>query len=273
MTLPYGLLLDVDGPLASPVTRTVRPEIAQALARLASSGTPVIFNTGRSDAFVTDVVLPGMLAAGLPESAHVHAVCEKGATWFTLRGGREAQLQVDESMALPDELRSALRAVVGDFADTMFYDETKRAMVSVEQNTHVRNELYQAAQRGFDERAQRILDELGFGDRVRVDPTIISTDIEDARLGKALGADRALALLEADGVDPRGFTWRTVGDSRTDYAMADRLHELGFDVAHVDVRPSDGIPEGKPYEVLTYEGLVHDDAGLAFLTEIQPQGA
>ena len=131
-----------------------------------------------------------------------------------------------------------------------------------------RDELYQRAQAGFDHKAAALIQEHGLGHRVRIDPTIISTDIEDNRLGKALGADRALELIRAQGADPASFEWFTVGDSRTDYAMADRLHELGLTVSHVDVRPSDGIPEGKPYTIKTMPGVIHDDAGLAFLEEI-----
>ena len=69
----------------------------------------------------------------------------------------------------------------------------------------------------------------------RVDPTIISTDIESVRLGKDLGASRAVELLAAQGITP--LAWRTVGDSRTDYAMADWLHHNDHPVKHVDVRP------------------------------------
>ena len=59
-----GLLLDVDGPIASPVTRTVAIDsIAHDLVALANAGNPVIFNTGRSDAFIRDVVLDAMLGA------------------------------------------------------------------------------------------------------------------------------------------------------------------------------------------------------------------
>ena len=102
----------------------------------------------------------------------------------------------------------------------------------------------------------------------RVDPTIISTDIESVRLGKDLGASRAVELLAAQGITPQA--WRTVGDSRTDYAMADWLHHNDHAVKHVDVRPADGVPN-KPYPVLTAEDLgleatvIHDDAGGAFL--------
>ena len=102
----------------------------------------------------------------------------------------------------------------------------------------------------------------------RVDPTIISTDIESVRLGKDLGASRAVELLAAEGITPQA--WRTMGDSRTDYAMADWLHHNDHPVKHVDVRPADGVPV-KPYDVLTATDLglgndvIHDDAGAAFL--------
>ena len=110
----------------------------------------------------------------------------------------------------------------------------------------------------------------------RVDPTIISTDIESVRLGKDLGASRAVEFLAAQGITPQA--WRTVGDSRTDYAMADWLHHNDHAVKHVDVRPADGIPV-KPYEVLTAADLglgadvIHDDAGAAFLHSWRPSSA
>ena len=77
-----------------------------------------------------------------------------------------------------------------------------------------------------------------------------------------------MELLAAQGITPQA--WRTVGDSRTDYAMADWLHHNDHPVKHVDVRPADGVP-AKPYGVLTAadlglgEEVIHDDAGAAFL--------
>ena len=48
--------------------------------------------------------------------------------------------------------------------------------------------------------------------------------------------------------------------------MATWLNEQGFSVAHVDVRPSDGIP-AVPFAVLTHRDLIHDHAGAAFIAE------
>ena len=278
-----GLLLDVDGPLASPVTRTIAlPAITRDLVALAAAGVPLVFNTGRSDAFIRTEVVGPLLAAGLPAGARVHGVCEKGAVWFSI--GPEhgpdgtSPIEVDASLAMPADFAAEMRALVAaEYADLVFFDETKHAMVSVEQLTSVDSATYLSRQAGLDARIVDALTRRGFGVRRlddvrpdadgavqwRIDPTIISTDVESVHLGKDLGADRALELLAADGALPT--SWRTVGDSRSDYAMADRLHALGHDVAHVDVRPADGVP-ATPYPVLTAaDGVVHDEAGAEFL--------
>ncbi|PCN47354.1 hypothetical protein Csp2054_12945 [Curtobacterium sp. 'Ferrero'] len=285
MTQPrLGLLLDVDGPIASPLTRTIAiPSIVEDLVALAAEGIPIVFNTGRSDAFIRSEVVGPLLAAGLAEGTRVHAVCEKGAVWCSIGPqypDGTGELTVAEDLALPrdyaDEMRELVRA---EYADLVFFDETKRAMVSIEQRVEVPNITYLERQPGFDAQAMAALVRRGLGVRRlddvrpaadgsvawRIDPTIISTDVESDRSGKDLGAERSLELLAVDGELP--VTWRTMGDSRSDYAMADWLHANGHDVAHVDVRPADGVP-ATPYPVLTApDGVVHDEAGARFLRD------
>lgn len=282
-TPPLALLLDVDGPVASPVTRNVKAEIIADLVALATAGIPVIFNTGRSDAFIREQVMNPMIAAGIPAGTIIHAICEKGAVWFSYTNEGPGPIHVDRELAVPQAYGDDVRRLVAeDYASHMFFDETKRAMVSVEQHISVANADYLDEQKLFDADAMELMAKHGLGvvrldhhepdsdDQVdyRVDPTIISTDIESIRLGKDLGASRAVELLAAQGITPQA--WRTVGDSRTDYAMADWLHHNDHAVKHVDVRPADGVPE-KPYDILTAEDLgldstiIHDDAGGAFL--------
>ncbi|MEY2849734.1 MAG: hypothetical protein RI885_2401 [Actinomycetota bacterium] len=273
---PLGLLLDVDGPIASPVTRSIAlPSITRDLVALANLGVPIAFNTGRSDAFIRDQVVKPMLAAGLAPDARVYGICEKGAVWFGATMALFDGIVVDEAVRLPEPLLADLRVLVeSEFADVAFWDPTKHAMASIEQRTDVANDVFLRRQPAFDAAAFDLIEHRGFGvvhldrrsDRevtVRIDPTIISTDVESVALGKDLGARRALDLLAESGPIPT--LWRTVGDSRSDYAMADHLHDAGFDVAHVDVRPADGIPE-KPYRIVTEGDLIHDAAGAAFLS-------
>lgn len=304
-----ALLLDVDGPVASPLTRMVKPGIIADLVALGTAGIPIIFNTGRSDTFIREQVMVPMLAAGMPADMVVHAICEKGAVWFSFTSEGAGPIRVDRELTVPPAFGDDIRQLVAEhFAGIMFFDESKRAMVSVEQRVDIPNEEYLREQPRFDAEALTLLARHGLpvalldhhtlvggsvsqpwavgkaggdtgrsaapdkdgdgGPEFRVDPTIISTDIESVRLGKDLGASRAVELLAAQGITPRA--WRTVGDSRTDYAMADWLHHNDHQVAHVDVRPADGVPV-KPYRILTAADLgldaqtIHDDAGAAFL--------
>ena len=283
VTASIGLLFDVDGPIASPVSRRIAiPSIVGDLVLLAGAGVPIAFITGRSDAFIRDEVVTPLLAAGLGDvladpANRMFAVFEKGAAWSAVTADGLAEVSVDESVALPDEVVDGVRRLVAsDFSDTMFFDETKRAMISVEQRTDVSHADYLAAQLLFNEAAFALVAGHGLGVRLgdresadaagqvpfRLDPTIISTDIESVLLDKDRGAERALEYFAASGPLPR--LWRSVGDSRSDYLMADHLHAAGYEVAHVDVRPLDGILD-RPYDIVTEGDLIHDEAGAAFL--------
>jgi hypothetical protein len=275
---PLGLLLDVDGPIASPVTRTIAiPSIIADLVALAGGGVPIAFITGRSDSFLRDQVVAPLLDAGLSPAAGMFGVCEKGGVWFPITASGMAAIAVDDSIAVPRDYTDELRSLVeGDFGDTMFFDDTKHVMISIEQRQDVSHARYAAAQPAMNEAAFDLLVRHGLGARLgdrevpdaqgevpfRVDPTIISTDVESVTLDKDRGAERALAFFSEIG--PLPTLWRSMGDSRSDYLMADHLYAAGFDVAHVDVRPSDGILD-RPYRVVVEGDAIHDAAGAAFL--------
>jgi len=275
---PLGLLLDVDGPIASPISRTIAtPTIIDDLITLAAAGVPIAFITGRSADFIRNQVVRPLVAAGLPDGIRMYGVCEKGAVWFPISSAGMGEVEIDHTVALPSPVVSDLRALVSaNYSDTMFFDETKRAMVSVEQRTDASRAVYLPAQEAFNDEAFALLAAHGLGVRYRdrtspdangevpfrLDPTIISTDIESVTLDKDRGAERALAFFAESGTLPT--VWRSVGDSRSDYLMADHLHAAGYDVAHVDVRPADGVLE-RPYPVIVIGEEIHDEAGASFL--------
>jgi hypothetical protein len=272
------LLLDVDGPIASPITRTIAtPSILTDLITLATGQVPIAFITGRSADFIREQVVAPLVAAGLPSTVRMYGVCEKGAVWFPIGPDGMGEVVVDRSVALPPAVIDEVRQLVLEsFATEMFFDETKQAMISVEQRTDVSAADFRARQPEFNDRAFAIMVKHGLGVRLddreftdasgavpfRLDATIISTDIEAVTLDKDHAAKRALAYFALNGPLPR--LWRSVGDSRSDYRMADHLHEAGYDVSHVDVRPSDGILD-RPYPVIVIGDQIHDEAGATFL--------
>lgn len=281
-----GLLFDVDGPLASPLTRTIVIDgILDDLLTLTRAGVPVAFITGRSDAFIRDRVVAPLLARGLGDAlatpgARMFGVYEKGAVWSTITPDGLGEIEVDHDVATPRALADDIRELVeAHFADLVFFDESKRAMISFEQHVRVPASRFHAHRHEIDDAAFDVAARHGVGVRLggrlapdasgevpfRFDQTIISTDIESVLLDKDRGARRALAHFRSRGDLPR--TWRTIGDSRSDYKMADELHAAGLAVAHVDVRPADGVLE-KPYAVLLPDGdRIDDEAGAAFLRE------
>ena len=273
----------MDGPIASPVSRSVGiRSIIGDLVLLAGAGVPIAFITGRSDAFIRDEVMVPLFAAGLGDAlsrpgTSMFCVFEKGAVWAPVTADGLGDIVIDEAVALPKPVVDEARELVAsEFSATMFFDETKHAMISVEQRTDVSHETYLPTQQRFNDAAFALLERHGVGVRLgdreapdaagqvpfRLDPTIISTDIESVLLDKDRGAERALEYFAANGPLPK--LWRSVGDSRSDYLMADHLHSAGYDVAHVDVRPLDGILD-RPYDIITEGELIHDEAGAAFL--------
>jgi len=163
-----------------------------------------------------------------------------------------------------------------EYAATMFVDDVKHVMISLEARTDVSPAEYQAAQASFEAQIYELLVASGLGLRYRgreahdalgqmpwrIDSTIISTDVESVRLDKDRGADRALDWFASRGMTAQ--RWWSAGDSRSDYLMADAVHARGLPVAHLDVRPGDGMLN-RPYDVVVEGDLVHDHAGAAFL--------
>jgi hypothetical protein len=159
------------------------------------------------------------------------------------------------------------------YADTMFYDETKESMISVERRHDVDHDTYQDVQPQFVQHLAELLTQHGcrhtFAGEGKdadatlvIDPSIISVDLESTRVGKDLGASRAFDLLNEEGITPQ--QWRTIGDSATDYAMADWLQRNGERVAHIDVAP---VPQtqGRAYPVHIPAKGIHDEAGGAYV--------
>jgi len=278
-----GLLFDVDGPIASPITRTINiRSIVTDLVAMTAAGVPIAFITGRSGDFIRNQVVAPLCDAGLGEAlseqgSRMFGVFEKGGAWAPITGDGMGEVTVDDSVAFQPDAVDRIRRLVRDrFADTIFFDETKRAMISVEQRTDIDAVTFAEVQHRFQDEAFELLTEMGiglrYGDRAiadasgdvpfRIDPTIISTDIESVLLDKDRGARRAFDYFAERGPLPR--RWRSVGDSRSDYKMADFVHSAGYDVAHVDVRPADGVLD-RPYEVITIGDSIHDTAGAEFL--------
>jgi hypothetical protein len=249
-------LLDVDGVVSDPFEKRVtEPAFFTAFAAALGRGEAVALNTGRSIAWLLERVIEP-LRARVPDAcalARFAAVGEKGATWawFDERGAMHRG-RADE-LAVAPSVRDAVRAIVeASYAEWMYFDETKETMVSVELRVGCAPEAFAGAQR-------RLVRELSSRFRpslerreLRIDATVIATDLQHGSAGKALGARRFLDLLAMQRRTPERFV--AFGDSGSDLEMADELQRQGRRVEFVYVareRPPDGLR--KPYPIVYVE--------------------
>src|SRR3954454_2843253 len=96
-----GLLLDVDGPVYSPETRTVAASLLADLGALLSAGNPVVLNTRRSTDLAAERVVPPRAPAGLSPGARLHAVCEKGGSWLSAEPDGVGAARTDPALQVP----------------------------------------------------------------------------------------------------------------------------------------------------------------------------
>lgn len=278
MKPPIALLADVDGPICNPDAKSITDaRIIPALLSLLENNVPVVFNTGRSAHFVEHNVFAPLLARNASHLHLLHAVCEKGVVWISLTDEGGIKHHIDQAISVPPQLHPLIRELVDrKYASTMFYDETKESMVSVERRHDVDDATYKAAQAPFINDLEELIRENGYtytfaSDNsevtadLQLDPSIISVDIESPNVGKDLGAARAYEMLQTENALPQ--KWWTIGDSRTDYAMAQWLHDRGESVEHVDVA---AVPSQlqRSYAVTIPASGIHDDAGGAFVERL-----
>ena len=261
------------------------PQITRDLVALAAAGIPVVFNTGRSDAFIRDEVVGPLIAAGLPAG---------GAGARRLREGRVVVL--DRARARPRRHeRGAGRldalAMPADFAAEM--ERARHATSSPtwsssttpsapwcrsSSSTTVESATYLARQREFDEQAMEALVRRGLGVR-RLD------DVRPRRARRGAVARRPHDHLDRRRVGPprqgprrrarpRAARRRTASCPSPGAPSATRAATTPWPTGctrtatrsrtSTSVRPTACRPP--PYPVLTSAtGLIHDEAGAEFL--------
>jgi phosphoserine phosphatase len=224
-------LFDVDGVLTDPERKIVAEEaLFDEILRRLRRDEPVGLNTGRSLDFIAKAVLaPLENRAEVPRLlAGMIAVGEKGGVWITYSATGAREEHVAAGVSVPHDLRAAVRTLVRQprFSDCMFYDETKRTMISVELRHGKTVAEFEGPQRAFTAALQALLAAHPRGRELRIDPSRIATDVEHASMGKGRGAARFVALLDARGIRPERYA--CFGDSASDYAMLIELLRQGL---------------------------------------------
>jgi HAD superfamily hydrolase (TIGR01484 family) len=228
-------LFDVDGVLTNPAEkRIVESQIFDEIIARLKRNEPIGLNTGRSIDFVIEQVL-NPLEARIEDKKlldGIIAIGEKGGVYITYEDGKRIE-HIDEQIKVPNDLEIAVRKLTkSDFSETMFFDETKKTMISVEMKHGEDLEKFHLTQQKLVEKLKLLLKEMDI-QNLKIDPTTIATDIENSHVGKALGTNRFLKILEERGISPQSIT--AFGDSSSDFEMLEPLRQSGVPTKFVFV--------------------------------------
>lgn len=232
------LLFDIDGVITEPVTGEVESGVVEEIVAMLERGEPVAFNTGRGLRWVLRDILPYFEARVSKRSvmSRLCIVYQKGAfrVTFSLKGEREMPVAAPGIALIPDSLRAeVLQLIAARYSETMFPGEEKEAVLSPQFKPGADFARYKADQERLVDDLRAMLGCYGLADLFRVDPTRIATDVEDKRLGKALGTRQIMAWLREQRLRPAYFI--ALGDSRSDVGMAEEIHRQGLPVEFVFV--------------------------------------
>ncbi|MCR4324936.1 MAG: HAD-IIB family hydrolase [Candidatus Curtissbacteria bacterium] len=233
-------LFDVDGVITNPEQKIVtEPQIIDEIAKRLQDGEPVALVTGRSLDFMKErVITPLRGKVNVGGLQNFLAVGEKGGVWITYDENGQENETVDVSITVPQELQDDVRALMeSEFSELMFFDSTKRTMISTEMKDGVSLEDYHKQQGKLNGRLEELVQKYGLSDDLEVDTTTIATDIQNKHVGKDFAARRVLSWVQERGINPQMFI--TLGDSRSDIPMAQEVHNQGKAVTLVFVGKED----------------------------------
>ncbi len=240
-TVKNAWIFDVDGVITNPQEKKVtEPAILEEIIKRLSANELVALVTGRSIDFMRERVVAPLRdrISDLSLLQNFLAVGEKGGVWITYNQDGKPQEHIDRNISVSQDLQDEVRNLINtEFSDLMFYDESKKTMISTEMKDGEDLDKYHQRQKQLSEKLEHLVREHGLGNVLEVDPTTIATDVQDKNVGKDFAARRVLSWLKEQGIKPQNFIM--MGDSKSDIPMAKEVHDEGLSVTFVFVGKED----------------------------------
>lgn len=254
-TIEHAWLFDVDGVITHPEQKKVtEPQIFDEIIKRLQAGEPVALVTGRSlDWLVDRVVTPLEAQVEQVENKRIldnfFVSGEFSGAYITYQNSKR-ELYINQEISVPTEIVKKARQITEqEFSDSMFWDEDKKTMVSIEMHDGFSVTEFKEPQRQLGEKLRQFLKEYAIDDQFEVHEDRIATNIRDKRLNKHFAAKQVINWLKRKNIVPKLFV--IFGDNVTDCEMSDELHANGLNVELVFVGDPNQIKDTElPYRVI-----------------------
>ena len=226
-------IFDLDGVVTDLQKKKItNPRILEYMTQFLQKKEPVCLNTGRSLEFIRQEVFNSLLSYlpehNLPENLlnNFFAVGEKGNAWI-----ENEKDEYDLQTAIPSSFAEEVKQLVEqEFSDTMFFDTTKKTMISVEMKNGENVDVFHQRREEFIPAIVSLLKKYNLKNLI-IDKSNISTDIQHSEVGKAFGIERILTWLDEQKHQPNHFY--CFGDSPSDLAMGEALQKANKEFTFV----------------------------------------
>lgn len=258
-------VFDLDGVITDPENSQVDEDVVNAMYELLAEGTYLVVNTGRSYDWVEQNLINRFETRNNPDIFNRFiSVCEKGGETVSWHDGQH-DVQPSE-FALPHDNYDIAHMTFDRHAPqlpTMFWDETKRTMATIEKVANADLKTFRAEQAILVDKLRE-----AFGDRdVRIDPTVIATDVESPAAGKYAGA-RVIYQWVRSVIGSENSSFISIGDSTSDYEMARFFAEQRAESTFVYVgEPTNEISEDERVKFIATKNR-YSAGALEFLSHI-----
>lgn len=207
-------VFDLDGVITNPENSAVNNNVLAKIHGILAGGSRVAVNTGRSYAWVEQNLVHYLEShndASLFELLLV--VCEKGGEMIHWQHGQSTVSPSKYALSKTDYDKVKAHFDRADNIDTMFWDDTKRTMATIEKYPSANLAEFHIQQQALT----ASLRDLFQGEAVKIDPTTIATDVESPQAGKYGGAEIIHEWASSGALEAACICF---GDSISDYDMA-----------------------------------------------------
>jgi len=241
-------LFDVDGVISNLKTKEANPQIVAEIVKRLQKKEPVALITGRSMKYLEDEVVPKIVAKIDKEILDTFFISgEFGGVSSSFENGQEAE-KIDEDLSVPEALRNLVKDVTRDL-ETMFFDDTKKTMITTEmKDGYADMTRLKEEQESLSSKFEKLVEEFKIGINFEVVVDTIAVNIKNRNANKKNSALQVLNWLGNKNIKPEKFI--AFGDSNTDLEMAQAVHDKGFDVEFVFVgNKEDIVGIGTPFKI------------------------
>lgn len=213
---------DIDGVITDPKHKTVEKKVLDHILKILKQGNFVAFNTGRSFSWTEEKILTQLLKAEQDKSifTNMFVVCEKGNVLGSWANDAWNKRLLDDP--LPKKLHEQMKVLASEFADSVFFDDSKETMITFEMHEGFDVQKFGKIIEELEQKVKNIVQSPEFADmELRIDPSYIDLDIQYEDAGKHLGAERIEDFMLEHGIKPNIIYM--LGDSPSDSEMAEEL--------------------------------------------------